>query len=122
MKIIVIAERHLLMADAVPTPEVLHKIIGGLPETLSVKGPGHVRGHWNNSRALMGEPPNVLATLFHRRNGSIGDREVVVGTVALTGGDGVGGYADCPDWVLDRLEALLPEARAINGLASARAN
>jgi hypothetical protein len=122
MRIVVIGERQLITAEAEPSPEILCKIVGGYAEALSVQGSGHVRGYCDDSGISKGQPPNVLATLFCRRTGSIGDREVLVGTVALTGGDGAGGYADCPDWVLRDLEALVPHARALGDLPTARPN
>ena len=122
MRIIVIAERHLLMADAKPSPDVLRTIVGGLPQALSVRGPGHVRGYCDDMGPMKGDAPNVLATLFYRKHGYIGERGTIVGAVALTGGDGTGGYADCPHWVLEELNALVPQATAINDLATARPN
>jgi hypothetical protein len=117
MTYLVVEPHRLLEVGAVPTPEMLERVVGGLPQTISVRGPGFVRGYCDDSGVLKRSEPNILATLFYRAHGYMGDRCVIHGTVALTGGDGTGGYADVPAWVREELLALVPRAKDIDQAA-----
>lgn len=120
MKWLIIEPNRLIEVGGEPTLELIEQVVGGLPERLSVQGPGYVRGYCDDEGVLKGKVPNALATLFYREHGYMGDQCVIHGTVALTGGDWVGDFDDIPDWVREKLLELVPRARAINDATGVR--
>jgi hypothetical protein len=115
MKFLAVVPRAVLELDGVPIPQTVEMIVGGPYRMLSVRGPGHVRVYCAETAAPKEVELNTLATLFCRKNGVIPAREVIVGMMVVVGGDGAGGDAAVPRWVVEELTGLVPQARAIDG-------